>query len=193
MNSMSLRERGESLEEAFFRNMDRQLIEELRTKKEREEQIDELAAASGIEHREVLGALLDAGVHSETLVAVGLAPLIEVAWADHAMDSGERAAILRAAEASGVTEGSPAAGLLAAWLERRPGIELMEAWKGYAAALIAELDEPSTAAVREDILGRARAVAEAAGGFLGIGSVSAEEKRVLADLESALGGATSSP
>ena len=130
MTTDSLRERGQSLEEAFFLNMDRELIEGLRAKKEREQQIDELAAASGIAHRAVLGALLDAGVHSEVLVAVGLAPLIEVAWADHTMDAGERDAILRAAKEAGVTEGAAAAGLLSAWLEQRPGAELLEGLEG---------------------------------------------------------------
>ena len=188
MTTDALRERGDSLEEAFFRNMDRKLIGELRAKKEREQQIDELAAASGIAHREVLGALLDAGMHSEALVAVGLVPLIEVAWADHAMDAGERDAIMKAARDAGVTRGSTAAELLFAWLERRPGAELLEAWKGYAAALVAELGSEDAATVRGDIMSRAQAVAEAAGGFLGLGSVSREERRMLNELAAALGG-----
>lgn len=188
MTTDALRERGDSLEEAFFRNMDRKLIGELRAKKEREQQIDELAAASGIAHREVLGALLDAGMHSEALVAVGLVPLIEVAWADHAMDAGERDAIMKAARDAGVTRGSTAAELLFAWLERRPGAELLEAWKGYAAALVAELGSEDAATVRCDIMSRAQAVAEAAGGFLGLGSVSREERRMLNELAAALGG-----
>lgn len=188
MTTDSLNERGQSLEEAFFRNMDGKLIEGLRAKKEREQQIDELAAASGIEHREVLSALLDAGVHGEALVAVGLVPLIEVAWADHAMDAGERDAIVEAAREAGVTRESPAAGLLFAWLERRPGVELLEAWKAYAAALVSELGADDAAAVRNDVLERARGVAEATGGFLGLGSVSREERRVLEELAAALGG-----
>ncbi len=188
MSTDSLRERGDSLEEAFFRNMDRKLIEELRSKKEREQQLDDLAAASGIAHREVLAALVDAGVHGEALVAVGLVPLIEVAWADHTIDAGERDAIMEAAREAGVTRGSAAAGLLFAWLERRPGAELLEAWKGYAAALVSELDPDEAAAVRDDLLERARGVAEASGGLLGLGSVSREERRMLDELAGALGG-----
>ena len=145
MTTDALRERGDSLEDAFFRDMDRKLIDELRAKKEREQQLDELAGASGIVHRDVLGALLDAGVHGEALVAVGLVPLIEVAWADHAMDAKEREAIMRAARDAGVTRGSTAAALLSAWLDRRPGAELLEAWKGYAAALVSELGEEDAA------------------------------------------------
>ncbi len=189
MTTDALRERGDSLEDAFFRNMDRELIEGLRAKKEREEQLDDLAAASGIAHREVLGALLDAGVHSEALVAVGLVPLIEVAWADHEMDAKERDAIMQAARDAGVTRGSTAAALLEAWLDRRPGAVLLEAWKSYATALVSELGEEDAAAVRGDILDRARGVAEATGGFLGlVGSVSREERQVLDELAAALGG-----
>ena len=188
MTTDALRERGDSLEDAFFRNMDRELIEDLRAKKERAQQLDELAAASGIEHRDVLAALLDAGMHGEALVAVGLVPLIEVAWADHEMDAREREAIMQAARDAGVTRGSTAAALLSAWLDRRPGVDLLDAWKGYAAALVAELGEADAATLRGDIMKRARAVAEAAGGFLGLGAVSREERRMLAELAAALGG-----
>ncbi len=189
MTSDALRERGDSLEDAFFRNVDRKLMDELRAKKQREQQLDELAAASGIVHRDVLGALLDAGVHAEVLLAVGMVPLIEVAWADHAMDAAERDAIMKAAREAGVTDGTPAAGLLASWLSRRPGAELLAAWKEYAAALIAELSEADAAALRGDVLARARGVAEATGGFLGlVGAVSREERQVLDDLAAALGG-----
>ncbi len=189
MTTDALRERGDSLEDAFFRDLDRKLIGELQAKKEREQQLDELAAASGIVHRDVLGALLDAGVHGEALVAVGLVPLIEVAWADHSMDARERDAIMQAARDAGVTDGSAAAAVLSAWLDRRPGAELLEAWKGYAAALVSELAEEDAAAVRDDILGRARGVAEATGGFLGlVASVSREERQMLDELAAALGG-----
>ena len=49
MTTDALRERGDSLEDAFFRNMDRELIDELRAKKEREQQLDE--AGRGFRHR----------------------------------------------------------------------------------------------------------------------------------------------
>ncbi len=188
MTTDALRERGDSLEDAFFRGVDQKLIEELRAKKEREQQLDELAAASGIVHRDVLGALLDAGVHGEVLVAVGLVPLIEVAWADHAMDPAERNAIMRAAKDAGVAPGSTAAELLSAWLDRRPGAELLRAWKGYASALVSALDEEDAAAVRADVLDRARGVAAATGGFLGlVGAISREERQMLDELAAALG------
>ena len=39
--------------------------------------------------------------------------------------------------------------------------------------------------LKENLVGRARTVAEAAGGFLGIGAISTEEESVLGELEGA--------
>ena len=50
------------------------------------------------------------------------------------------------------------------------------------------LRESARGALKEDLLGRARAVAEAAGGLLGFGNkVSKSEQAVLDDLEEAFG------
>ena len=158
MTTDALRERGDSLEDAFFRNMDRELIEQLRAKKERAQQLDELAAASGIEHRDVLAALLDAGMHGEALVAGGdWCRSSRWRGADHEMDAREREAIMQAARDAGVTRGiDRRRALLSAWLDRRPGVDLLDAWKGYAAALVAELGEADAATLRGDIMKRAR-------------------------------------
>ncbi len=42
-------------------------------------------------------------------------------------------------------------------------------------------------ALMEDLLGRARSIAEAAGGFLGLGAITEDEQRTLAELERAFG------
>ena len=53
-------------------------------------------------------------------------------------------------------------------------------------ALSAHLDQSSRGALKNELLGRARTVAEAAGGFLGLGNkISAEEARVLDELAAA--------
>ena len=49
--------------------------------------------------------------------------------------------------------------------------------------LAAQLSPSQRTALRAELVERARHVAEAAGGFLGLGSVSEAEKQVIAELE----------
>ena len=68
----------------------------------------------------------------------------------------------------------------------RPEAELLVAWKGYVKALTEALGPEERRSLEQDVLGRARAVAEAAGGFLGLGNpVSDAEQRMLEELAGA--------
>ena len=97
-----------------------------------------------------------------------------------------RAAILNGAGSSGIQPGSPSHELLEIWTHDRPAPELLDAWKAYVGTLCAELSADERQRLQEKLLGRARAVAEAAGGFLGLGKkISAEEEAMLAELQSA--------
>ena len=59
----------------------------------------------------------------------------------------------------------------------------MDAWSDFIGALCREFSDEQTDRLRRNILGRAREVAEAAGGFLGLGpKVSKEEEAVLESL-----------
>ena len=61
-----------------------------------------------------------------------------------------------------------------------------EAWAAYVEALRGILNDAARQALREETLEQSQAVAEAAGGFLGLGSrVSDAEKRVLEEISSA--------
>jgi len=55
--------------------------------------------------------------------------------------------------------------------------------EAYIEALKASLGERARAHLKSGTMGRARAVAEAAGGFLGVASISAAEKKMLEALE----------
>ena len=58
----------------------------------------------------------------------------------------------------------------------------------YIAAITGSLDDAAKTALRTKLLSRARTVAEATGGFLGLGrTVSAEEEAVLASLARTFG------
>ncbi len=72
------------------------------------------------------------------------------------------------------------------WLAVQPEGKVLAAWKDYVAALSNTLSADASTALKQDLLGRARSVAEAAGGFLGLGSkVSSAEQAMLDELEQA--------
>lgn len=176
-----------NLEDEFFARENAALLEKLRKEariRERREALREVAPNADdalIDH------LIALGLGPETVLALTLVPLAVVAWADGTIDQRERAALLKVAEERGVAPGSPARQLLESWLERRPGPALLEAWKRYARGIWGTLDEAQRGDMRERMLGLARSIAEAAGGFLGLGSrVSPAERAVLEELERAL-------
>ena len=180
-----LGDRRKALEEAFFARHERELVARFRHRAEETKRREALARASGISDPATLDRILALEIAPETLAALTLAPLVAVAWADRSVETQERAAVSEAAEAIGVAPGSPAAELLESWLSRRPGPELMEAWKAYVGALAGSLDEGGRRQLREDLLSRARRVAESAGGFFGVGTVSQAERDLLDELEKA--------
>ncbi|REK06351.1 MAG: hypothetical protein DWQ36_14175 [Acidobacteria bacterium] len=175
-------ERKQALEDLFFKNQDKALKERYRAAKEIAAQKDALAQASGIQDDAVLTHLIEVGLDGQTVAALTLVPLIEVAWADQAIERRERQAILEAAQEAGIKQGSPSADLLDGWLEHRPGHELLDAWKEYVRELTSQLGADGAAALRAEVLGKARQVAEAAGGMLGIGRVNQQEEERLAEL-----------
>jgi tellurite resistance protein len=188
MADRKLQERARTLEEAFFKKEHERLLEKMRLKQEQEEAREALSEASGITDADLLQRLAALGIRPETLAALTLIPLVEVAWADGKMEAREREAVLRGAESSGIAEGTPSYGLLEIWTQDPPAPELMSSWKDYIRGLCAELSADQKWHLEEKILGRARAVAEAAGGFLGLGAkISSEEEAVLRDLEKAFG------
>ena len=123
-----LGERGRALEEEFFRKEDQRLTAKLRELKARETSRGELSRISGIKNTAILDRLVELGIHAETLVALSIVPLAEVAWADGAIDAKEEQAILDRAAKSGVIPGSTSHDLLKSWLERRPEPSLLTAW-----------------------------------------------------------------
>jgi len=188
MTEEFLGERKRVLEEEFFRKQDKVLLERMRTALARQTRTQALAEASGIQDAAILDRLVDLGIEADTLLALGLIPLVEVAWADGDLDAREREAVLSGLAATGVGPGNPAYALVESWLSARPPAAMREAWAAYTSALCARLSPGERGSLRATVLGRARAVAEAAGGFLGLGSrVSRAEEETLRALERAFG------
>jgi hypothetical protein len=164
------------LEEAFFKQRDQELLARLRAELDALQRREQLARVSGIQDTNVLDDLVRVGVGPETLVALRLVPLVEVAWADGMVAQAERTAILNAAAAIDVHPGSPAYELLDRWLAERPDEQLVTAWKEYVRELARSLPAETVAAMRRETIDRCQQVAASAGGFLGLASISAIEQ-----------------
>jgi hypothetical protein len=180
-----LGDRSRSLEDEFFRKEDARLVAKLQELKKKEASREELARISGIKNTAILDRLVELGIHPETLVALSIVPLAEVAWADGTLDAKEEQAILDRAAKSGVTPGSPGHDLLKSWLERRPEPRLLTAWIQMVQGLNENLTPEQVEALRAGLVERARAVASASGGVLGVGKISSAEAEMIRQLESA--------
>ncbi len=180
MSDEILGDRGKALEEMFFAQESENLRKTMQEKEEVRDKKEALSATSGITDDAVLEQLVALDIRSDTLAALSLVPLVEVAWADGTMDDSERSAILSAAEDSGISDESAA--LLDGWLVTQPGGEVLSAWKDYVSAITSTMDTVAREKLEQELLGRARKVAESAGGFLGIGAISPEEEDKLEEL-----------
>lgn len=181
-----LRDRGKSLEDEFFRREDQRLIKKLEQIRAAQTNREALAKAAGIGNPDVVEKLLQLGVKAETVAALALVPLVEVAWADGELDRRERGAILDRARESGLAAGSVEHALLEAWLDRRPDPKLLTAWTHLVRGVSDQLGREESARLKANLLDRARAVATASGGVLGVGSkVSSAEAAMLLQLEGA--------
>lgn len=178
--------RSKELENAFFLEQDKKLIEELRQMRAMEESKEALREASSITDDRILAKLVELDIHAEMVAALAAVPLIEIAWADGKLDDREKEAVLKAAAGSGIEPGSHCHTILSQWFTHKPGPELLTAWTHYIEGLREALSGEELQALKEDLIERARAVAEASGGFLGLTSkISAEEQDMLERLEQA--------
>ena len=149
-----------------------------------------LGRATGIDDTDLLARIAELGIRPETLAALTLIPLIETAWADGVMDAKERAAVLRGAASTGIAPESASYRLLEIWTVERPAPEIAAVWRDFIAAIAKSLSARQRAALRAKIIGRAWAVANAAGSLLdATPNVSAEERAALDELDAAFGAA----
>jgi len=180
-------DRRKALEDSFFHERDQFLLEKIRMELEAIEEHRHLAHVSGILDDKVLASLVKAGVRAETLAAVSLIPLVEVAWADGAVSADEREAVLKGAADNGIKEGSASHELLKHWLKDRPDVRIIAAWKEYARALAKAMPADAMLVVRERVIGRCRKVAEATGWLMGIaGNISKVEQAAIEEFERAM-------
>ena len=174
-----LGDRKRTLEEEFFRKQEHSLLERMRTAQATQAAREALSQTSGVTDTAVLDRLIGLGLEAATLAAMGLVPLVAVAWADGTLDARERQAVILALETAGFTPESPAGQMLQSWLTSPPPASLLEAWKAYMVALCPQLSAADRTSLRDRMLARARAVAEASGGFLGLGAKSSPAEEAM--------------
>jgi hypothetical protein len=182
----TLYQSGLSLEEAFFRKRDAELIEQHRKIERIKRTREALSEISGIHNPKVLDRLIELEISFEVLASIAVVPLVEIAWADGHVDEREHKAVLEAAAGTGIRKGSVDYNLLDVWLKHRPPAKLLDAWVHYIEGLCETMSPQERNALRLELIGRARKVAEAAGGILGLAfNISLEEHAVLKKMESA--------
>ena len=182
MSESYLEARRKALEEAFYIRKNQELMAKIKEDLDAEQHRDTLKQATGIDDDDILQRVLDLGVNVESLAAMSLAPLVLVAWADGNIDEREQKAITAGAEQAGLAVDSAAHTLLLGWLQEKPDEAFQKVWTNYVRALCASLTAGDQVRLRETMLGRCQKVAEAAGGFLGLGSISSQEQVVLNQL-----------
>jgi tellurite resistance protein len=180
----AIRGASRTLEEQFFKAREEALLQKMKAERAREGDREHLGHITGIEDLDLLDRLLNQGLHAETLVALSLAPMVEVAWADGEVDPKEHAEVTRLAAEHGLE--SPGTELLEGWLNQRPGPELLPAWTEFARHLCEQMEPKGRDRLRAEVMTHATLVAKASGGVLGIGAICAEERAVLKKLEDAL-------
>ena len=185
MSDVTLEERGKALENQFYEKENQDKLAAMKSKLDSQRTKEELRKASGMTDDAVLDKLVHLGLRANTIAALSLVPLIQVAWADGAIQDNERTAILQGAHGKGLEQGTAGYELLQTWLQKPPSEELFTAWEAYIKALVGQLSEEQNRLLKNQIVGFAKMVAAAAGGFLGIGRVSASEEKVLARIEAA--------
>ncbi|MCE5185660.1 MAG: hypothetical protein LLF76_05995 [Planctomycetaceae bacterium] len=176
---------GKRLEDLFFHQQDQLLIEQFHRMEQMKKTKECLSKVSGIKDDEVLNRLMELDIPPQIAASLAFIPLIEVAWADGKVEEKERGAVLKAASKSFFAESAGDMTLLAQWLSKRPPRSLLDAWTHYMEGLCQSLTPVQREHLKQELIGHARQVAEAAGGFLGLTSkISEAERKTLEYLES---------
>lgn len=179
-------EREKGIEEEYFLRKERELIEKLHHKLAGEKTRQHMEEATGIHDAEVIAALQELGFTPETVQLLHLTPLVQVAWASGSVDEREREMIIAAARQRGVPPGSPADIQLNEWLAKQPPHAFFETTLRAIRIFIAALPAEDQADARRDLVSYSMRIAEASGGFLGLGKISDEERQALEEIANTL-------
>jgi hypothetical protein len=186
MHTMSFDERAHSLENAFFHEVDKKLLEKMRQQLQEQEASSSLHSISGIQDDALVAELVEIGVRPETLSAVALIPLVMATWADGKPDDKERKAILAVEREAGIETDAPSHRLLEHWLQKRPDDKLMDVWEHYVISLRGKVSDNTAQTLEGDILARVKAISKVSGGYLTYGAISPGEQKIIKRVQQAL-------
>ncbi len=163
----------------YFHKREQQLIQRMRERALNEHERQELAEFFFVEDAEILDDLQALGYSRETIFLLFLVPVIHVSWIDGFVTEREREAVVEIARYRGMEKDSPAESMLMDWLENRPPDEFFEKTLRLIRQIL--LTRPkSVRLIREQTLAHyCNVVANASGGFLGIGKVSNEQQKLI--------------
>ena len=174
-------------EEEFFRNREQALLEKLRRRAAAESEAQKLGEALDTKDERILEDLQALGYTPDIIKLLFAVPLIAVAWADGEVSERERSLIQELAE---VREGDNAAAhQLKRWLDKKPPQDFLDRSIRIIGLLLKALPPDRESGSGRELLSAATRIAEASGGFLGLGSISGAERalieRVAREIESA--------
>jgi len=178
--------------DSMFERENEELLAKLREQVAEEEQLENLSRVSGIEDQEVIRGMADLGIHAESLAAITLYPLVCVAYADGVLNKEERELIMKVAHEWNMDPGSPGFEVLEHWLSQGPSEDGFHVWQDYVKAISARMTPQQKEKLRESVVSRCTAVAEAVGDVLGRFGIrkSKQEREKLAEIEATFAAAS---
>lgn len=167
-------------EENYFKQIEQERREAMRRDKELEalRKTEREGIAESLDTtREVAEEALDLGFSSETSRVLPLVPLIQVAWADGTVSTAEEQSVLEMATSRGIETGSPSYEFLRRLLTEKPSPLFFERTNRVISRLI---QDDSGAWMRKTLPELCKEVADASGGFFGLGNrISKEEQKLI--------------
>ena len=160
-------------EEEYFRKKDREKVEKMKNRSE--------MADSGITDKKLADDLAAAGYNADSVRALFIIPLIEVAWVDWTIQSQERDEIMGLLKERGIEKGSDAYNMVSKWLKEKPTDEAFERGLKLIRPVVQSAKKMDANAISW-ILESCEKVAEATGGLFGTGvggSMSKHEAEVI--------------
>lgn len=161
-----------SQEEEYFRKQNAELAAKIKSRAEMQK--------SGVQDEKLADELTKAGFDGDSIRALFILPLIQVAWADNEVQPEERANILSVVKERGIEPNSKAYSLVSKWLSS--GSDDAQYLKAKT------LVEPLLGQVKTDatwVIEASERVAQATGGIFGLGigsKTSKAEKEIIEEI-----------